>query len=196
MGGQCTCAGGPHCVGNQTCCSSGCFDLASDPANCGSCGHPCNAGQACMMGMCVTTGCSPACTNGNMCMGTNCVCNGGPACGGTSTCCPAGCVNLQSDPLNCGNCGKPCAPGALCCNGICTPQGDGNCGGCGIKCNGTKPAGHIPDPYANPGGDGGINPDGGIGPGPGICCPPCMPPGNYFCAPGSVGCPICPGGPV
>jgi hypothetical protein len=35
-----------------TSCPSGCADLSSDLANCGSCGHVCNPGQACKGGHC------------------------------------------------------------------------------------------------------------------------------------------------
>jgi hypothetical protein len=184
---MCTCAGNPHCVGNETCCTSGCADLANDPLHCGSCGHACNAGEACTMGMCVATGCQPPCSNGNVCMGTTCTCNGGAACGNGTTCCQGqGCVNLQFDPLNCGNCGKPCGTGDLCCNGICTPQGDGNCGGCSIKCGSFKPKGSgisTPD----------VLPDGGTS--GGMCCPPCSPGGNWMCSVGGL-CVACPGGPT
>jgi hypothetical protein len=52
-----------------------------------------------------------------------------------TTCCPiTGCQNLKTNPLNCGVCGNACGPYYLCCNGTCTPQGQGNCGACGMTC--------------------------------------------------------------
>ncbi len=85
--------------------------------------------------------------------GTSTVETGGMVCNLTSlTECPnIGCVNLQTDPANCGACGNPCGTGQACSFGECSscPAGvldcgagcsiDGqtdemNCGGCGIQC--------------------------------------------------------------
>ena len=50
--------------------------------------------------------------------------------------CPAGlhrcggkCVNLQADPMNCGQCGHPCGGGTVCKMGACCPPNMSNCGG-------------------------------------------------------------------
>ena len=40
-------------------------------------------------------------------------------CPGSLALCSSGCVNVTSDPLHCGKCGKECGPGELCAAGIC-----------------------------------------------------------------------------
>jgi hypothetical protein len=96
--------------------------------------------------------CNPAC-------GPNFVCNSKGQCVCPTidgyTQCDTSCVDLQSDPNNCGSCGNDCsviAPLSICQSGTCKctagtePCGPGmvctftqgsdvnNCGGCGIKC--------------------------------------------------------------
>lgn len=39
-----------------------------------------------------------------------------------NACCDGLCVDLSSDPNNCGSCGNVCAPQSCCWNGICVPQ--------------------------------------------------------------------------
>jgi hypothetical protein len=59
-------------------------------------------GEYCIAGKCmVATSCPP----------------GSDLCGPTTG--PAGCVNLKSDPSNCGVCGKSCEAGAFCLDGSC-----------------------------------------------------------------------------
>jgi hypothetical protein len=106
-----------------------CVDLRSDPASCGSCGHACGDGEACIGGSCAAT-CSGA---------------GGTLCDGS-------CVDLASDDANCGTCGHACPSGTACrvgtcettcpggqipCDGICLdPSADpANCGTCGNICS-------------------------------------------------------------
>src|SRR5262245_59092783 len=63
-------------------------------------------------------------------------------------------ADLQTDTLNCGECGRACVPGMFCQGGECTctppyqacgiscfnTQGDpNNCGGCGIVCPASAP---------------------------------------------------------
>lgn len=83
------------CTGCQINCPTGfslcgrrCVNLSDDPANCGTCFH------SCLSGTCTNGSCVPCPT-------------GTTACGGM--CCPAGlcgchgtCVNLSTDPNNCG----------------------------------------------------------------------------------------------
>jgi hypothetical protein len=55
--------------------------------------------------------------------------------------CDGDCVDVQSDPKNCGTCGTHCFSGSYldgCCNGGCVDfaSDSSNCGGCGISCGG------------------------------------------------------------
>jgi hypothetical protein len=58
-----------------------------------------------------------------------CSCNGGSACAAGQTCCqsPAGCIDLQTDPQNCGACGRSCAPGLICSGATCRCTTDATC---------------------------------------------------------------------
>jgi hypothetical protein len=143
---KCSCQGGPPCVGNQTCCpgdliAGGCFDLSADPQNCGECGEPCGASQACEGGNCVATSCNPACPPGHACVGGSCQCQGGPPCTNGETCCATGCKDLLNDQMNCGACMAPCY--GLCCNGMCINQDNNNCGMCGFVCGATAGPGNL-----------------------------------------------------
>jgi hypothetical protein len=66
------------------------------------------------------------CSSGNKC-GKNCcpdvsfVCSKGKcACPSGSTLCGGNCVDLQSDPQNCGQCGNACATEQSCVSGVCS----------------------------------------------------------------------------
>ncbi|KAJ4748856.1 hypothetical protein LUZ62_083261 [Rhynchospora pubera] len=51
-------------------------------------------------------------------------------------CCHKRCVNVKTDNLNCGECGKKCKFGWMCCSGKCVSvmYDRSNCGGCKRKC--------------------------------------------------------------
>lgn len=69
---------------NNDFCGDGCeVLLGNDPANCGACGHSCEAGQTCHKGTCL---CPAGTTN-----------------------CDGSCVDLVTDAANCGQCGYACA---------------------------------------------------------------------------------------
>lgn len=50
-----------------------------------------------------------------------------PACPGGMTACKGKCVDLDTDPQNCGSCGVACSPAADCVNATCT------CSGCALS---------------------------------------------------------------
>jgi hypothetical protein len=144
------CAGGST---SQTCPgSSSCVNLESNPAHCGGCDTPCGAGLICAGGACVSP-CGSLSNCGGNCVNeqndpNNC---GGCAaaslfytCPPTATCvagecqCPAGntmcddaqrlpvCVDIETDPNNCGGCGNVCSSGSCnagsCCTGCASPN--------------------------------------------------------------------------
>jgi len=66
------------------------------------------------------------------------ICPSGCTTGTQTTCCQKGCVDLTSDPNNCGLCSNACSSQQpACCYGICrnTSSDPNNCGGCGHTCN-------------------------------------------------------------
>jgi hypothetical protein len=124
------------------CCGGACSDLNQDPQNCGMCGTTCTTGPGICEGSSIFTGqsqCLPTptsdcfncpantfCSHGfcqpATCMGFsggNCVANSGAV----GTCCPSGfssmCMDITSDPNNCGGCGISCG-GGTCTNGVCS----------------------------------------------------------------------------
>ncbi len=129
-GGTCVSA----CPTGDVSCGGVCTNPASDPGNCGACGHACPTGAACISGACAcptgTVSCGTTCTDpatdpGN-CGGCGHVCAAGSACVGGVCACPAGdvvcgssCTSLTSDPANCGLCGNVCTAGSSCVSGVC-----------------------------------------------------------------------------
>ena len=110
--GECIVAGGGGCKdGSLTYCGevAGCVDLNIDPAHCGDCGVACAAGEICQSRACTatTTEAPPA---------LDCAAQGLTDCGGE-------CVNVQTNPNHCGNCGGIC-PSGQCIGGICLEVGE------------------------------------------------------------------------
>lgn len=85
-----------------------CVNASTDAQNCGSCGHRCGSGQACVSGVCTGTG-PVLCPSGQI------------RCGG-------GCVDPEPDEAHCGSCGVKCASGETCSGGKCHA-------GSGYPCN-------------------------------------------------------------
>jgi len=109
--------------------SSTCYNLLTDPDNCGSCGNVCPSPNIPNM--------EPVCVDGE--------CNPVPCKWGFRDCnkdLSDGCeVNYVNDPRNCGECGHICPAGAAsCCGTFCTDlQNDRfNCGSCNNYCHGTE----------------------------------------------------------
>lgn len=135
-GGVCTVAcmpGYASCDGTLT---NGCeVALASNDANCGTCGNACTMGQRCMAGSCqcpvgqtlcggrcVDTrsdaancgACGAPCAAGRACVASACV-----ACPSGQTVCPGACIDTQTSATNCGSCGRACVAGQVCTGGAC-----------------------------------------------------------------------------
>ena len=121
---------GPPCTGGTTRCGTACLDVQNDPKNCGDCNKKCADGEVCSAGKCALV------CNGGL---TSCpraaapapdagapVDSGATEAGatdaGTTSDASAGnpsanvCVNLQSDPNNCGMCGNVCPPDKSACD--------------------------------------------------------------------------------
>jgi hypothetical protein len=141
------------CPSGFTQCGQDCKRLDSDAKNCGACGNVCKAPTD--PGDPAWT-CGPNVTPSNTewtCLSGSCGLSCKPPFGDCNkNFCGDGCeLDLSSDPLNCGACGKACLANQRCENGTCMcPEGtvdcDGdcvdiavdprNCGSCGRKCPG------------------------------------------------------------
>jgi hypothetical protein len=105
--GACVCGQGRERCGGE------CVDTSSDPRNCGGCGHACKAGGVCHDGRCsCETATCPQGQHPDPEQACECVCDSGELCDG-------GCVDVDSDPANCGSCGNTCADGDVCVSGEC-----------------------------------------------------------------------------
>jgi hypothetical protein len=147
---------GSSCWAGTEQCGAACIDVFKDPANCGTCGKICGAGEVCSLGTCAVEcgggtqfcgsfcvnvatdpahcgACDTACLSGQLCAGGSCVAQ----CPGTLQPCLGGCVDTQKDPKHCGACGSKCAVGG-CAGGSCH-CGDGAQNGdeTGVDCGGS-----------------------------------------------------------
>src|SRR5690606_21658102 len=113
--------------------------------NCGECGTVCNGDLQCVSGTCVcpagTDQCDPgmcsdvindrlncgtcdnACADGQDCQSGRCFC-GDRLCDAGTDCCDVGagaltCIDTQSNPNHCGDCGIACGDGETCMDGRC-----------------------------------------------------------------------------
>jgi hypothetical protein len=124
------------------CCGGDCVDLTQDPENCGQCGTACTTGPQICVGSIfgaaesaclpqLSTNCfmcqaNQVCVNG-FCQMATCQDFSGGICvaqsGSIGSCCPQGfsstCIDVASDPMNCGGCGVSCG-GGTCTNGVCS----------------------------------------------------------------------------
>lgn len=116
--GTASCAGGNcqwqcnsgfmHCETGNTGCET---DTGSDINNCGACGNACATGPNVLVPVCTNGVCKPSCDPGYADCGNSA--SGQPG-NGCST-------DLNTDPQNCGTCGKMCHGATKTCTaGICT----------------------------------------------------------------------------
>jgi hypothetical protein len=142
------------CSGAQQLCVDGACACAHD-----ACGSTCCAeGERCANGACCMPDCADRQCGDDGCGGSCGDCASPLACyAGACTCAPGlelcaeQCVELQTNPLHCGQCDLPCAEEEVCSAGLCAVDcGDGllrceracvdaandpqNCGGCGSSC--------------------------------------------------------------
>jgi hypothetical protein len=143
-----SCPGGEFCDSQSLHCAVGCKNnddcVGMGPAGDG--GLPrtsCNT----TLHQCVECLGNADCPLGKLCSPSGvCVvgCNSGHACPGGLSCCNSMCVDLTSDPLNCGSCGNPCSVGnaTTCCASQCTDLNTSadNCGMCGRACSSSNVA--------------------------------------------------------
>ncbi|MBK8169158.1 MAG: hypothetical protein IPK60_02290 [Sandaracinaceae bacterium] len=145
----------PSCSSSERCCGTDCVSRSvtagtngrtdSSFMNCNGCGLACNETTA--------SACSVAGSGA-----PRCVCGTSPACTGSRQCVASGstfaCVDMGSDPLNCGAVGNACDIEEICVSGVCTcgstvcgedstccggscistTSDNANCGGCGTAC--------------------------------------------------------------
>jgi len=144
VSGKCTGGSGTSMVTSQSACNGQPVDLQTDNVNCGSCGNVCDPCMPCQQGTCqYKVGTCDYCTAASDCVGTRYpttdftlnhyawVCAKLPSnafktcyvdCAASYTNCHQAsfiptCYNLQTDPGNCGSCGKTCS--GSCVNGAC-----------------------------------------------------------------------------
>ncbi len=166
------------CQEGGSCCGDQCVDTNNNSNNCGTCGNVCPSRQTCFGGSCNCPGHLQACGEESCCNSGSGFCetcsNGVCAtkqCPGDKvldklTCqcaCPPGlfncsgdlCVDTNSDPKNCGFCGKVCSGSKTACeNRTCVCPNQQTCSSpkvfnedtCECECPVSCPDGSAPDP--------------------------------------------------
>lgn len=148
------------CGAGELDCGGTCVNPSNDPSHCGGCANACDATQSCISGVC-TGGSGSVLGNPNDCGASHAVCASLQICLGGACLCRmpytdvgGTCIDLASDPNNCGAPGHVC-PGR-CASGVCVPgdcpagltscdgacvdlrRDPGNCGDCGNTCSGSQ----------------------------------------------------------
>lgn len=122
---------GNACAAGYGCCDGACVLTNDSNDHCGACGQRCGNDQVCCNGSCVSTSCAgcgwSGCAATDQCCYGSCIPQGwtcNDPCAGIT--CPTGygchrgfCLNLQTDPRNCGTIGNACASGTYCAGGQC-----------------------------------------------------------------------------
>lgn len=117
----------PECGSAMVCCAGTCVDTNSDAYHCGKCWNQCRNHEVCDSGSCK----SPS---AKMCS---------PACDSNRRCCGETCIDVLTDPKNCGTCGVACPDGIACVDGKCDVKPTCQCsdgkvcdenGDCVVKC--------------------------------------------------------------
>ena len=117
----------PECGSAMVCCAGTCVDTNSDAYHCGKCWNQCSNHEVCDSGSCKSPSaktCSPACDSNRRCCGETC-------------------IDVLTDPKNCGTCGVACPDGIACVDGKCDVKPTCQCsdgkvcdenGDCVVKC--------------------------------------------------------------
>ena len=117
----------PECGSAMVCCAGTCVDTNSDAYHCGKCWNQCRNHEVCDSGSCKSPSaktCSPACDSNRRCCGETC-------------------IDVLTDPKNCGICGVACPDGIACVDGKCDVKPTCQCsdgkvcdenGDCVVKC--------------------------------------------------------------
>jgi hypothetical protein len=141
-----------QCPTGQLNCGGTCTDATGDRFHCGRCDVACDSGQVCRSSTCTHNPCgdgqhecSGSCfadSDAGHC-GPSCTACPAPTAHGTASCvqdecqiacnagfveCPGACVDLNTDPANCGTCGHACGSGQICQGSNCAtnPCGTGS----------------------------------------------------------------------
>ena len=117
----------PECGSAMVCCAGTCVDTNSDAYHCGKCWNQCRNHEVCDSGSCKSPSaktCSPACDSNRRCCGETC-------------------IDVLTDPKDCGTCGVACPDGIACVDGKCDVKPTCQCsdgkvcdenGDCVVKC--------------------------------------------------------------
>ena len=109
------------CTDGQLQCEGLCVDTQASDDHCGACGNACEAGHRCEEGRCVEGGGGGGEGGEGGEGGRGAPGDGGAdgACSEDQAECGGHCVDLETDPWNCGDCEVECATGQACVDGAC-----------------------------------------------------------------------------